>query len=52
MEQEAQYQLEMSKAMARLRGIESMISTVANAGNEWVYIVRYVWLLYSVLLCI
>ncbi len=31
-EQEAQYQIEMSKAMARLRGIESMVNTIANAG--------------------
>ncbi len=31
-EQEALYQIEMSKAMARLRGIESMVNTIANAG--------------------
>ena len=32
MEQEAHYQTELSKAMARLRGIDSMVDTVANAG--------------------
>ena len=33
MEQEGQYQAELTKAMSRLRGIESMVNTVANAGT-------------------
>ena len=28
-----QYQAELTKAMSRLRGIESMVNTVANAGT-------------------
>ncbi len=54
-EQEAQYQLEMSKAMARLRGIESMISTVANAGRHTsiriLFYVGVVFMYYFILLC-
>jgi len=33
-EQEWQYQAEISMAMAKLRGIESMVNTVANAGQK------------------
>ena len=33
-EQETFYQTELAKAVARLRGIESMVETVANAGME------------------
>ena len=33
-DQQSYYQLEMAKALARLRGIEAMVNTVAAAGQR------------------
>ena len=37
-QQENYYQMELVKAFARLRGIEAMVDTVANAGEHFLFL--------------
>ena len=40
-QQEGYYQTKLAKAMARLRGIETMVETVANAGMTYSHVNEY-----------